>query len=73
MSKSVQYITVSETGPDTVYIYLPGHPGKATKEQAGCVKEMIRLDDILADRNLATMVNFDFDENQCLIGIEVLL
>lgn len=73
MSKNVQYITMSEAGPDTVYIYLPEHPGKAAKEQAGCVKEMIRLDDILADRTLATMVNFDFDENQNLIGIEVLL
>ncbi|MEL6645520.1 MAG: DUF2283 domain-containing protein [Pseudomonadota bacterium] len=73
MPKSVQYITMSEAGPDTVYIYLPGHPGKAMKEHAGCVKEMIRLVDILADRNVATMVNFDFDENQDLIGIEVLL
>ena len=62
-----------ENGPDTVYIYLPGHPGGSAKGEAGCVKEMIRLDDILTDRRLVTMVNFDFDDDKNLIGIEVLL
>ncbi|MEM6683428.1 MAG: DUF2283 domain-containing protein [Pseudomonadota bacterium] len=73
MAKNVENLTMSETGIDTLYVQLPGHPGKNTEAAVGCVKEMIQLNDLFADRNIATMVNFDFDENRNLIGIEILL
>ncbi len=69
MADKVQYITKSEEGFDTVYITLPGHPGRGA---AGCVKKMIRLDTMLTDYDLP-MVNLDFDENNKLIGIEVVV
>ena len=73
MSQNVQHITMSSSGTDIVYIQLPGHPVKGKNEVAGCVKEMIRLDEVLKDRKLGAMINLDFDGDQNLIGIEVLL
>lgn len=73
MTKNTRNLTMSETGIDIVYVQLPGHPGKNTEAAMGCVKEMIQLNDVLTDRNVATMVNLDFDENRNLIGIEILL
>ena len=69
MADNVRHITMSEEGVDTVYITLPGHPGRGA---AGCVKKTIRLDSVLTDYDLP-MLNLDFDENDKLIGIEVLV
>lgn len=49
-----------------VYLYLAAHPGLGT---AGCVKRTIELRNLLP--YMGQNVNFDFDENDVLIGIEV--
>ncbi len=69
VADNVQYITMSEEGVHTVYISLPGHPGRGAP---GCVKKVIRLDSVLTDHDLP-MLNLDFDENNKLIGLEVLV
>lgn len=64
-------VSLSPDHPDAevAYVTLPDHPGDGTP---GCVKRMERLFDLIGDYN-GPDVYFDFDENNTLIGIELLL
>lgn len=54
---------------DIAYLLLPNHPGKGS---AGSVKKIIPLHEII-DNYQGPDVFLDFDENDVMIGIEVLL
>lgn len=51
---------------DTIYIALPGYPEPV---KPGVVKKSVSLDDIYDYQG--PRVQFDFDENGNLIGVEV--
>ncbi|MCG8417975.1 MAG: DUF2283 domain-containing protein [Proteobacteria bacterium] len=50
------------------YLRLPGHPGPGA---AGCVAKTIRLFELIGEYS-GPEINLDFDENNQLIGIEIL-
>ncbi len=66
-SKTRYNLRVSEDDDDVAYLTLPSHPGMAP----GVVKKTVCLRDLLTDYDGADL-NFDFDENNTLIGIEIL-
>jgi hypothetical protein len=77
-TKKTQKIRVKLIGKDagTAYIYLPGFPNKST---AGCVARNITLDSLMRDYSgmpgykAGPHVHFDFNEDNLLIGIEILV
>ena len=60
-------LRVSEDDSDVAYLKLPGHPG----ESSGVVKRTVSLRDLLANYEGPDLM-FDFDDNNVLIGIEIL-
>lgn len=58
---------VSEDDEDAAYLKLPGHPGTVP----GAVKKTVSLRDLLANYEGPDLM-FDFDDNNVLIGIEIL-
>jgi len=61
-------VRISGRESETAYIKLPGHPKETI---TGIVKKTISLDE-LVDAYRGPRVYFDFDENDLLIGIEIL-
>lgn len=53
---------------ELAYLYLPSHPGE---EAYGAVAKTIRLQDLYPYSG-GPDINLDFDENNCIIGIEIL-
>jgi hypothetical protein len=68
VKKKIRISTVGADS-DTAYVELPGHPGAGTP---GCVKRTICLDDLI-DNFSGPRVHLDFDANDRLIGIEILV
>jgi hypothetical protein len=64
-------IRIKTVGADshTAYVELPGHPRTLTP---GCVKRTIGLDDLIENFK-GPRVHLDFDANDRLIGIEILV
>lgn len=52
----------------TAYIALPGYP---EEPEYGVVAKTIAIDDVISDYD-GPQVNFDFDANGKMIGIEIL-
>jgi hypothetical protein len=61
-------LEISEDDEDVAYVKLPGHPGSAP----GIVKRSVSLREVLGSYS-GPDINLDFDENNVLIGIEVLV
>ena len=51
------------------YLRLPLHPGRGT---VGCVKRSVRLCDAIEYNHKELEISLDFDEDDRLIGIEIL-
>ena len=60
-------LEVSEDDDEVAYLKLPGHPGAVP----GVVKKTVCLRDLLTDYE-GPDLNFDFDRNNNLIGVEIL-
>jgi hypothetical protein len=60
-------LQVSSDDDEVAYLELPGHPGSSP----GVVKKTVSLRELLGDYS-GPDLNFDFDENNMLIGVEVL-
>jgi hypothetical protein len=61
-------LRISADDEDVVYLKLPDHPGGVP----GIVKKTVRLHDVLGDYSGPDLY-FDFDENNMLIGVEILV
>lgn len=61
-------LKVSEDDDGVAYLTLPGHPGTLP----GIVKKSVQLRDLI-DRYVGPDLVFDFDENDQLIGVEILI
>jgi hypothetical protein len=61
-------LQVSEDDEDVAYLRLPAHPGSGP----GVVKRTVTLREVLGDY-AGPELNFDFDENNVLIGVEILV
>jgi hypothetical protein len=61
-------VRISGHESETAYIKLPGHSNETV---IGIVKKTISLDDLI-DAYKGPRVILDFDENDMLIGIEIL-
>lgn len=68
MSDNKIKLSVSADDEDSAYLYLPDHPGEGT---TGCVAKQLRLSDLIADFD-GPDIYLDLDENNMLIGIEIL-
>jgi hypothetical protein len=60
-------LQVSEDDEDVAYLRLSGHPGTVR----GVVKRTVALRKVLGDYS-GPDLNLDFDENNVLIGVEIL-
>ena len=69
MAKNSIELHLSKDDKDVAYVSLPNHPGKGTH---GVSKKQIRLKHIYPNYQGADLV-FDFDNTNCLIGIEILV
>jgi len=61
-------LKVSRGDPDVAYLYLPDHPKKLV---SGIVNKSVRLLEILPDYK-GPDIYMDFNEEDVLIGIEIL-
>jgi len=61
-------LTISSDDSSVGYLRLPQHPGRDKK---GVVKRTVELADIIGSYQGPDLI-FDFDENDTLIGIEIL-
>lgn len=68
MTKNKITVKIRGKSSDTAYIAFSGHPSEII---AGVVKKTICLDDLIKDFK-GPRVNFDFDKDGVLIGIEIL-
>ena len=59
---------VSKDDEEVGYLYLPKHPKKVTN---GVVKKTIGINELIQDYK-GISLNLDFDEDNELIGIEIL-
>lgn len=62
-------LKVSDDDHDVAYVSLPDHPGAGT---SGCVKKTLRLLEHIPDYEGADIM-LDFDADNRLIGIEILI
>ena len=60
-------LLVSKDDADVAYVRLPGHPGPVP----GVVKRSVSLRDLIGEYE-GPDLNFDFDKDNTLIGIEIL-
>jgi hypothetical protein len=60
-------LKISEDDPGVAYLEMPNHP----LISHGIVKKSIRLHDLIGKHG-GPDVNLDFDENNTLIGIELI-
>jgi hypothetical protein len=65
MSKII--LKLSKDDEDVGYLYLPKHPKKTV---FGMVKKTIAINELIKDYK-GIPLNFDFDEDNELIGIEI--
>jgi hypothetical protein len=60
-------LEISEDDEDVAYLKLPDHPGTLP----GVVRKTLSLREFIADYS-GPDLNLDFDENNVLIGVEIL-
>ena len=60
-------LQISQDDEDVAYLKLPDHPGS----RSGVVKKTVRLREVLGEYT-GPDLNFDFDESNVLIGVEIL-
>ena len=60
-------LQISKDDEDVAYLKLPDHPGSLP----GVVKKTVSLREVLGDYT-GPDLNFDFDESNVLIGVEIL-
>jgi len=68
MPKTKMELRVSADDDGVAYLRLPDHPGTLP----GVVKKTIRLRDLVAGYS-GPDIHLDFDKNDVLIGIEILV
>ena len=67
MKRAIE-LQISKNDEDVAYLKLPDHPGSVP----GVVKKTVGLRDLLGDYS-GPELNFDFAENNVLVGVEILV
>lgn len=68
MPRKRLHLKIAKEDPEVAYLQLSNHAGRGT---AGIVKRTLRLHDLIGAYGGADLY-FDFDENNQLIGVEIL-